>query len=285
MAEAFVVEQQEAADHRADRDLGAALDDVAEWRSGGEAARSDSADSGARDLELASPAEPSETAGEPLAPSGDVVAVTLGGPDVRPPEVAAAAASRDLGDLTAVVAAPGDDWADTGADWRSGGEAARAETGDGVPDIGPVPVPAAPESGLSADRGLESAPAAPPVSLTPPLVSRSALVAGQSVPVTPTGSVDRGLEATPDAPSAPSTEYGDSGLVSRSALLVGQTGPGSPAPGADRDLETVPEPIPDANPEGYGDADSATSADRDLAAPPSPIPTTNPEGYGDADSE
>jgi hypothetical protein len=122
-----------------------------------------------------------------------VAAVNEGGPDVRPPGVDSG--DRDLGS----AGAEGADWADTPTEWRSGGEAARAETGEGV---GAAP---------ATDRGLAPAPAAnlaapPPADAyytNPRLLSRSALRA--AVPSDPPAP-DRGLTADPNPEG-----YGDGG--------------------------------------------------------------------------
>jgi hypothetical protein len=172
----------------ANRGLTDADSDLSAWRSGGEESRPEPP--GERGLGTDRGAEPQS---EAATGGGDVAAVNEGGPDVRPPGVDSG--DRDLGS----AGAEGADWADTPTDWRSGGEAARAETGEGV---GAAP---------ATDRDLAPAPAAnleatPPTDAyytNPRLLSRSALRA--AVPSDPPAP-DRGLTAGPNPEG-----YGDGG--------------------------------------------------------------------------
>ncbi len=139
--------------------------DLSAWRSGGDASRSDPA--AERGLESAIPESEAVSTG-----GGDVVAVGEGGPDVRSP-------GADSRELTGATAAASGGWADDPTDWRSGGEAARADTGEGVgTDLPAVPAPAAPAD-RSLDLPAEPTPATPPPDDTyftnPRLLSRSAL--------------------------------------------------------------------------------------------------------------
>ena len=102
---------------------------------------------------------------------GDVAAALSDGPDVAPPQAPTGGMeSAGPGDENA----PGS-WADDPSDWRSGGEGARADTGEGV-----GAVPGTGERGVGA-AALESAPAPEAgagYAASPRLLSRSALGAG-----------------------------------------------------------------------------------------------------------
>lgn len=172
----------------ADRGLTDADSDLSAWRSGGEDSRpAPPAERGLGTERGVAPQSEAAAAG-----GGDVAAAKEGGPDVRPP--GADQAPRDLEGAEA----PGVAWADDPTDWRSGGEGARAETGEGVDAVAP------------SDRGL--AQPAPAPGTTPPddtyytnprLLSRSALryaVSGDS-------GASRGL--APDAATPNPEGYGD----------------------------------------------------------------------------
>jgi uncharacterized membrane protein len=181
----------------ANRDLSDELVDVSEWRSGGELSRP--ADTAAPDRERG--LDTAEVGALPPPPSGDVAAVTLGGPDVRPPGVEAVDADRDLG--APGVPLPADSWSDDPSAWRSGGEGARADTGEGVDAL--APGVSSPDAGAA--RDLEVAP--PPreaAALPPALLSRSALAFA-----VPGGleSADRDLAPAPE--DANPEGYGDAG--------------------------------------------------------------------------
>ena len=173
----------------ASRGLTDADSDLSAWRSGGEAARP--AAPAERGLGTDRGAEPQSAAA--AAGGGDVAAVNEGGPDVRPSGVDEA--PRDL----EAAGAAGAEWANTPTDWRSGGEAARAETGEGV-----SAVPAT-DRGLAptAAAGLEATPPGDTYATNPRLLSRSALRAA-----VPDGSPtqDRSLAADPNPEG-----YGDGG--------------------------------------------------------------------------
>ena len=184
----------------ANRDLTDALEDVAEWRSGGEQVRPGAAPPSAeRGLDVpGDSAAPGETPALPPPSSGDVLAVTIGGPDVRPPGMDAVdltGASRDLGAPAAPASAS---WADDPSAWRSGGDAARDDIGEG---IGAVPSP----DDAGPTRALEVAPPPSTVDALPPtLLSRSALAFPAAGGLE---SADRDL-----APQDPNPErYGDAG--------------------------------------------------------------------------
>jgi hypothetical protein len=186
--------------------------DLSAWRSGGEETRAES--SAERGLGGAGPQSeaPAPTGG------GDVAAVAGGGPDVRPP-------GADTRDLTTTGS---DSWADDPAEWRSGGEAARDATGEGV---GAAP---------STDRGLDLS--------TPP--TTATLEATMSTPEATPPPRDT-TPPPPDAPAPDDTYYTNPRLLSRSALRVaGSTAPAAPV---DRSLDAE---VGNPNPEGYGDANT-----------------------------
>lgn len=187
----------------ANRGLTDADADLSAWRSGGDAARPESPAERGLDAGPGAVLE-SEAAN---AGGGDVVAVAEGGPDVRPP--GATSDSRELEGAEVV----GADWADDPTDWRSGGEEARAETGEGVS----AAVPAAPTD-RSLDAPAPSPAATPPATpeaappddayyTNPRLLSRSAL--RYAISDDSAAPADRGLEAEVANPNPEG--YGDGG--------------------------------------------------------------------------
>jgi hypothetical protein len=189
----------------ANRDLSESLTDVSEWRSGGDVTRPvEDATTADRGLEGSEGAErgPGEGAGAPVTVSGDVLAATTGGPDVRPPDVVALGDTRTLGPAEA-----SDSWADDASDWRSGGEPARADTGEGVSEVATVPaMPEGTSMDAPADRGLEAEGAVPEGAIPPHMLSRSALAA--AAPPDAVGA-DRGLAPEETDPNLEG--YGDGG--------------------------------------------------------------------------
>jgi hypothetical protein len=195
----------------ASRGLTDADADLSAWRSGGEETRVETP--AERGLSGAVPESDA-----PPPPGGDVTAVTQGGPDVRPP-------GADTRDLTSTGS---DSWAEDPADWRSGGEAARDATGEGVGEAPPT------------DRGLDlSAP-------SPAATMEATMPTPDATPST------RGTAPLPPEPSPPGdTYYTNPRLLSRSALRVANAG--AAAAPTDRSLDAE---VPDPNPEGYGDANT-----------------------------